>query len=185
VGPAGGPSDEFGIADSTLLVKWRVFQDDPAPAETTRFSLVGGLQIPGDSDFTWDSSSNAFDPIIGCVFSMVRGRHGFNADALWEFYTGGDRDQGKGDSLRFDASYLFRLAPVQYTAETTGAFYAVAELNGFYDVNGDRELFFSPGLMYEARRFTLDATVMIPVYQNVDYRAETEIVVGFGVRISF
>jgi hypothetical protein len=185
VGAAGGPSDEFGVADSTLLVKWRIFQDDPAPAETTRFSLIGGLQIPGDSDYTWDSSNDAFDPIVGMVFSTVRGRHGFNADALWEFYTGGGRSEGHGDSLRFDASYLFRLAHAQYTPETEGAFYAVAELNGFYDVNGDRELFFSPGLMYEAREFTLDAAVMIPVDQEVDYRAETEIVVAFGLRLSF
>lgn len=185
VGPAGGPGDEFGIADSTALVKWRIYQDDPAPAETTRFSLVGGLQIPGDSDYTWDSSSDAWDPIVGFIFSTVRGRNGFNADALWEFYTGGKRDQGRGDSMRFDASYLFRLSPEQYSAETQGALYAVLEFNGFYDTNGDREIFLSPGLMYEARKFTLDATVMIPVYQNVDYRAETELVVGVGVRISF
>ena len=185
VGASGGPSDEFGIADSTLLVKWRIFQDDPAPTETLRLSLVGGLQIPGDSDYTWDASNDAWDPIIGAVFSTVRGRHGFNADALWEFYTGDDRDAGASDSLRYDASYLYRLSPAAYTAETEGALYAVAELNGFYDANGDHEIFLSPGIMYEARTFTLDATVMLPIYQDLDHRAETEIAVAFGLRISF
>jgi hypothetical protein len=185
VGTSGGPSDEFGIADSTLLVKWRIFQDDPAPTETTRFSLIGGVQIPGDSDYTWDASNDALDPIIGGVFSTVRGRHGFNADALWEFYTGDDRDEGASDSLRYDASYLYRLAPAAYTAETQGALYAVAELNGFYDANGDHEIFFSPGIMYEARTFTLDATVMLPLYHDLDHRAETEILIGFGLRLSF
>jgi hypothetical protein len=185
--PAGAPSpsEGFGVADSTALLKWRIIQSDPAPAETTRFSLLGGLQIPGDSGYTWDSSTDAWDPIIGAVFSTVRGRHGFNADAAWEFYTGGDRDLGRSDSLHFDASYLFRLSPAQYAADTVGALYSVLELNGHYDTNGDIEVFLSPGLMYEARKFTLDATVMIPVYQNVDFRAETEFLVGVGVRISF
>jgi hypothetical protein len=181
----GSSDDDFGIADSTVLVKWRVYQDDPAPAETTRFSLIGGLQIPGDSDYTWDASVDAWDPIIGFVFSTVRGRHGLNADALWEFYTGNDRDEGASDSLRYDASYLFRLAPAEYAADTGGAWYAVIELNGFYDANGDNELFLSPGVMYEARAFTLDATVMIPVWQDLDYRVETEIAVACGLRISF
>jgi len=181
----GTDEDEFGLADSTVLLKWRVFQDDPAPTETTRFSLIAGMQIPGTIDgWRWDAS-DGWVPIAGFVFSTVRGRHGFNADALWEFYTGDERDEGRSDSLRADASYLFRLSPAQYSADTTGALYAVAELNGFYDTNGDRTLFFSPGLMYEARSFTLDATVMIPVHQDVDHRPETEIVVGFGVRLSF
>lgn len=184
----GGDSDEeFGLADSTVLLKWRVYQNDPAPTETTRFSLIAGMQVPGNADaWVWDAS-DGWDPIAGFVFSIVRGRHGFNADVLWELYTGwgGDERDGRGDSLRADASYLFRLAPAQYSAETEGALYAVAELNAFYDTNGDQCLFFSPGVMYEARAFTLDATVMIPVHQDVDFRAETEMVVAFGVRISF
>jgi hypothetical protein len=178
-----GDDDDFGVGDLTLLAKWRVFQDDPAPTDTTRFSLIGGLQVPGNVDFEMDSSNDAWDPIVGAVFSMVHGRHGFNTDALWEFYTGDDDDQS--DSLRYDASYLYRLSPETYTAETTGAIYAVAELNGFYGTNGDNEIYLSPGVMYESRRFTLDATVMIPVYQDVDHRAESEFLVGVGLRLSF
>lgn len=184
VGSAGGPDDQFRIADMTALVKWRVYQNDFGPTETMRFSLIGGLQIPGNSDFTMDAS-DGIDPIIGAVFSTVKGRHGFNADALWEFYTGNDRDEGKSDSLRYDASYLYRLSPAEYTAESTGAWYAVAEINGYYDANGDHEVFLSPGIMYEDRAFTLDATIMIPIYQDLDYRAETDIIVGIGIRISF
>src|SRR4030095_3434610 len=43
----GGSDDDFGIADSSVLLKWRIFQDDPAPTETTRLSLIAGIQIPG------------------------------------------------------------------------------------------------------------------------------------------
>jgi hypothetical protein len=170
-----GDDGDLTIADMTLLVKWRLFQDDPAPTETTRFSVVGGLQIPGDSTYRMDASHDAWDPIIGGVFSTVRGRHGVNASVLYEFYTGGDQGMGDAfsDSVRYDASYLFRIDPVEYTAESTGALYAVAELNGFYDTNGDNELFLSPGIMYESRTYTLDASVMIPVHQDLDYWAET------------
>lgn len=179
----GGSDDDFNIADMTLLAKYRLWQDDPAATDTQRFSVIGGLQIPGKIDFQTDSSSDAWDPIIGGVYSIVHDRHGFNASALWEFYTGDNEDDS--DSLRYDLSYLFRISPEEYSAETTGAWYAVLELNGNYGTNGDNQLFLSPGVMYESRKFTLDATVMIPVWQDLDYRADVEIAAGFGVRISF
>jgi hypothetical protein len=179
-----GSEDEFNIADMTLLAKYRLYQDDSAATNTTRFSVIGGLQIPGQIDYVTDSSNDAWDPIIGGVFSTVQGRHGFNASALWEFYTG-DADEVNSDSLRYDVSYLFRFAPQEYTAETTSAWYAVLELNGNYGTNGESQLFLSPGVMYESRTFTLDATVMIPVWQDLKYRADVEIVIGAGIRLSF
>ena len=175
--------DEFGVGDMVLWAKYRIYQNDPKPTDTTRFSLIGGLQIPGNTRFEMDSSNDAWDPIIGGVFSTVCGRNGFNADALWEFYTGDDDTQS--DSLRYDGSYLFRLSPEQYTADTKGALYAVMELNGFYGTNGDNELYLSPGIMYESHTFTLDATIMIPVWQDVHHRAESEFLVGVGIRLSF
>jgi hypothetical protein len=179
----GGSEDDFNIADMTLLAKYRIYQDDPAPTDTTRFSIIGGLQIPGEISLEMDSSGDAWDPIIGGVFSLVHDRHGFNASVLWEFYTGDDDDDS--DSLRYDLSYLFRLSPTEYTEHTEGALYAVIELNGNYGTNGDNQLFLSPGIMYEARTLTLDATIMIPVWQDLDYRADVEIAAGAGIRISF
>jgi hypothetical protein len=188
-GGAAFDDSDFGFADSTLLAKWRLYQHDPAPTETVRFSVIGGLQIPGDGsvEFEMDSSNDAWDPIVGGVFSAVFGRHGFNADALWEFYTGDDDGppEHQSDSLRYDASHLFRIAPAEYSAQSTGALYAVTELNGFYGTNGDHEVFIAPGVMYESRKFTLDATVMIPVHQELEHRAETELIVAVGLRLSF
>ena len=181
---------EIGVGDMTALLKYRIYQHDSGPTETMRFSLIGGLQIPAPGSgtgFTMDSSNDAWDPIVGGVFSTVQGRHGFNADLLYEFYTGDDADdpENGSDSLRYDGSYLYRLWPEQYASDSASALYAVAELNGFYDTNGDHEIFLSPGLMYEARSFTVDATVMLPVHQEVDHRSETEFLVGIGVRLSF
>jgi hypothetical protein len=183
----GDDASETSIADMTLWAKWRLWQHDTGPIDTMRFSLIGGLQIPGDSDYRMDASHDSLNPLAGFVFSLVRGRHGVNASALLEYHTGGvDGSAGVEDhTLRYDGSYLFRFEPAQYTTETEGAWYVVAELNGVHDFNGDDELFLSPGLMYEARKFTLDATVMIPVWQDLDHRAETDFIIGAGVRIPF
>ena len=181
-----GDDDDFGVGDSRLLAKLRVFQHDTGPTDTMRSSLIGGLQFPGSEPTYDDASIDSWDPIVGGVFSVVRGRHGFNADATFELNTEEDDRPGEAHTLRYDASYLFRIVPKAYGEETSHlAWYAVAELNGIYDTNGDHELFISPGLMYEAMRFTIDATVMIPVVRDLDERPETEVVVGVGIRIPF
>jgi hypothetical protein len=175
---------EFGVGDPTALLKWRLFRDDTGPTDTMRFSAIGGMHFPGDIDTFNHSSSDSFNPVIGGVFSIVRGRHGFNADALWEFVT--DDGPNTPDIFHYDASYLFRVHPAAYSAEQSGAaWYGVMELNGLYETNGDNELFLSPGVMYEARTFTIDATVQIPIWQDLDDRPETEITFGVGVRLPF
>jgi len=191
----GDADDEFGIGDSQILAKYRVWKNDTAATDTQRVALLGGLVIPGtDEAFSMDSSSDSFNPLIGIVYSQVTGRHGFNADLIWEFDTGWGGGSGGGgsgedddsaDTLRYDTSYLFRIVPEAYTAETEGAWYVVAELNGWYETNGDNQLFLSPGVMYEAKRITLDASIMIPVWQDLDHRAEMDIVLAIGARISF
>ncbi len=182
---AGTSDADFGIGDSEILFKYRVFQEDPAPTDTIRLGLLAGLQMPGNMRLMeMDNSSDAWDPKVGAVFSAVLGRHGFNVSFLYEFYTGGGSPRFS-DTFHYDTSYLFRLSPVAYTAETTGALYALCELNAHYDLNGDHEIFLSPGIMYEAKTFTLDATLMIPVYQDVNWRGESEFIIGFGARLSF
>jgi hypothetical protein len=181
----GGSDTDFGLGDSELLFKYRLWKDDPSPTETLRLGILAGLQMPGTMRvMEMDNSADAWDPVFGAVYSAVLGRHGFNVSALYEFYTGG-RGPEVSDSFKYDASYLYRLAPDQYTMETKGAWYGLVELNANYDLNGDHEIFISPGIMYESRTYTLDATVMIPAYQDVNWRGEMEFMVGIGARLSF
>jgi hypothetical protein len=187
VDAAAGSSaeDELGVGEIEMLFKQRLWQHNPGPTDTIRWGLLGGVQMPGDIHLMeMDNSIDAWNPILGTVFSAVLGRHGFNTSVMYEWYTGGDGPE-YSDTFHYDASYLFRIDPAQYTAETTGAWYAMAELNAHYDLNGDHEIYISPGIMYEARKFTFDATLMIPVYQDVQWRGESEFVVGLGLRISF
>ncbi len=184
--PGGASSDDdFGLGDLRLLAKYRIWQSDTSPTNTMRFSAIAGLQIPGDVSMYLDSSSDGFNPIFGGVFSLVHDRFGLNFDALMEFNTDGD-DADDAHTLRYDASALYRLAPNAYTADTShAAWYAVLEFNGTAETNGDHELFISPGIMWEARRTTIDLTLMIPIVQDLQSRPESDFLVGLGIRIPF
>jgi len=178
---------EEGIGDLTALAKWRFYQNDTGPLDTTRASLFGGAEIrSGDSPFT----SDGYNPVLGLACTKIAGRHGFNGSLQWTFTTGGNQEpilagESTADLFRYDLAYLFRLSPKAYTAETHGALYAVCELNGFYETNGDNELFVAPGLMYEAKTWTAELSVQLPTWQDVEHRADVEFALVAGVRFSW
>lgn len=178
---------DVGVADPTLMLKWRFWQRDLGPVDTIRTSLLLGAEVPiGDGALT----SGSLDPIAGVVITTVLGRHGLNGSVQYTLTTGGDRQpltfaQGQADALRADASYLFRVSPERYTAETTAASYTVLELNWRYETNGDRELFLSPGFLYEAKTWAAEVGVQIPIEQSLRHRPETEYAIVAGVRFLF
>ncbi len=175
-----------GVGDVMAFAKWRVYRNDTGALNTARLSLVGGMQIrSGDSPFTAD----AYNPIIGAAYTQILGRHGINASLQWMFTTAGNDEpifpgESTADLFRYDFAYLFRVSPKEYSAETHGALYAVVELNGYYETNGDNELFVAPGLMYEARKWVLELSVQLPTWQQVEHRAETEYALIAGIRLS-
>lgn len=184
-GPA--QSDRVGIGDLALSLKLRVLQEDLGPVDTLRAAVFAGTLVPtGTEGF----GSGSFDPFIGAVMTGIFGRHGVNASLAWRFTTGGTFDpifagDTTADLLEFDASYLFRLAPESYTEVHQPALYAVLELNGAYETHGDLELLLSPGLLYEAQRFALEASFRVPVLQRLDSRPELAWSLVFGVRLLF
>jgi hypothetical protein len=187
--PAGsaGTNTDFGANDLSLSLKWRPFQWDLNPVDSVRLAFFGGVETPtGSGDF----GSHSWDPFVGTVFTAILGRHGFNQSLSYKFNTGGDRfntraGDGPDDALRYDTAYLFRLDPAEYSAQTTAATYLTLELNGLYETGGDNEILFGPGLLYEARTFALEATVGLPIVQDVRERPETDLVVTLGFRILF
>ena len=177
---SGADDTDSGFADLRLLSKLRLYRDDFGPTNTRRFDLIGGLELPtGNSEFT----SESVDPILGGVFSHIEDRHSFHADALWQVNTGGG-DKGD-DLLRYDLAYVYRLSPETYASTHPTAIFVSAELNGFYETNGDHELFVSPGVQYVTTRWILEATVQIPVWQDLKHRAERDFIVGIGFRVQF
>lgn len=186
-GPARTDDDQFGLGDLSATLKWRVFQEDLGPVDTFRAALIGGVQAPSG---TGDLSSHSWDPILGGVAMLITGRHGITQSLVYQLNTGTIEDPwraggGKADLLRYDTAYAYRLWPAQYAADTTAAWYAVVELNGMYETNGDNEVMLSPGVLIEARTWALEATVQIPIAAEVDHRPEVQLAVGLDLRFVF
>lgn len=177
-----------GVSDLEVMLKWRVLKQDTGGVDTLRGALLGGASIlSGDDE---DFSSESINPKLGGVITKVWGRHGFNQDLIYTINTGGTRaanDGGDGpsDSLAFNTSYVYRVFPARYTADSTGAYYATIELNGLYETNGDVEIRWAPGFMYEGRRFGWEVMAQLPFYEELDERAELDWGVGVGVRLLF
>ncbi len=180
--------DAFGFDDIHLMAKWRPWQNDFGPLDTARFALFGGASVPvGDNAYTSDS----LDPMVGGVFTLITGRHGFNAAAQWRFNSGDTGDDlslrfgnGPFDSGRLDANYVYRLWPAAFTAANSGGgWYAFLEGNLEYETSGDAALFLAPGIMYEGSDIALEAGLRLPVASDVERRPEEELSLAVGVRI--
>lgn len=183
----GGDTDDTGIADLHAMLKWRFWQQDTSPLNTQRLSAMAGLDIP-----TYDAafSSDGFDPMLGLVYTQIHERHGINAALRYTFTTDSEADpitpgSSDADLLRYDASYLYRLVPARFTADSPGAAYAMLEFNGLYETNGDHELFISPGIMYEGRGWVVELSVQLPLMQDLEHRPEAQVSVVLGVRVLF
>jgi hypothetical protein len=184
--PDGSHDSDSGISDVDLTFKYRFYQDDSGGIDTTRIALFGGVKM--DTSRRNDFNAN---PHLGIVFTKVIGRHGVNLDTHYTLTTGGDRSdnffggEGPADLWAYNAAYLYRLFPDAFAPDSTGAWYLTLELNGQLETNGDHGLLFSPGLMFEGRRWGLELMGRVPVYQAFDQRPELDFGVGVGIRFLF
>lgn len=179
-----GTQTTTSVEDVDLTFKWRLWQSDPGGIDTKRFALLGGTRLRTDEQF-------GVDPHLGAVYTQVMGRHGFNAEVHYVFNTrehpvplnfGGE---GADDALALNLAYVFRFWPEQFSGDSEGAWYVTAEANTLYETSGDWEVRFSPGLMYEGRRWGFEIMGQVPVYQHVRDRPELDWGVGAGFRLIF
>lgn len=181
-------ADGWGLEDITVMYQQRFYQNDVGPIETRRAVFLAGLEVPSYDD---GFSSESFDPLLGVAYTRIDGPHGFNASALWKFNTGTDDGfniefgDSKHDALKLDGSYLYRLSPEAYTADTTGSHYVQAQLLGRYETNGDTSVMFAPGWMYEGRQWAFEFTFHVPVFEELDHRTELKYGLNFGIRYLF
>lgn len=188
VAEATGTNDrEAGAGDAALSLKWRPLQWDLSPIDSVRVAVIAGIETPTGSG---DLGSHSWDPFGGAVLTAIIGRHGFNQAVRYKFNQGGDRfntraGDGPDDALRYDSAYLFRLLPEEYGESSVAATYLTVELNGLYETNGDHEVLFGPGILYEGRSFALEASFGLPVVSDVRERPQTELVVSLGLRLLF
>lgn len=170
-----------GLADMTFMVKYRFWQADTGPRETYRLAALGGLNVrSGDSEFTSDS----YDPIVGSVFTWRRERNLFAVDLVYQFNTGAG--EARHDVLRYDVAYSYQFAPAVYDPEYNYEWNAVAEINGRYTTDGSHEIFLSPGIQFVTERWALEASVQLPVVQELGNDGpETDYRLVIGVRFQW
>jgi len=178
---------QHGFSDLHVMFKHRIWQLDTGPTDTQRLGVVVGLDLPtGKAPF----GSNSWDPMMGVIYTEVKGRRGFNAAWRWKFNTGSRPDplwagDADADFMRIDFAWLYRLSPERFTDNETGAWYAMVETNTFYATNGDSELLVAPGIMYEDHGWAVEASVQLPTIKELDHRAGSELTVTVGLRLLF
>jgi len=180
------------LGDFTLLGRYTFFRDDYAPLSTRRVALLGGMKFPSGTD---DFGTPSFDPIAGLVGTWAADRHELDADLVYTITT---ERQGfeAGDRLRYDLAYRYRLWPDRFRGrlvqmngliELNGAWTGVARRDGrtLFETGG-HVLFVSPGLQLVTSRFVVEASLQVPVVQDLrGPQLETDFVGVFGVRIPF
>lgn len=188
----GPGTSELALGDASLELRYRFLRKDLSAVDTLRAAAIVGLQLPTGSDE--DSAQRSFDPYVGLSLTYIKGRHGLGQSLVYTFTTGAQNEtfgapiqpgRSLADLLEFDSAYLYRLKPAAYGSTIEPALYALVELNGVYETNGDTELFISPGLLWEAPRYALEAAVRLPVARDVEHRAERGIGFVVGLRLLF
>lgn len=185
---AGAIDNDQGVGDIMAMFKYRVYMDNPGGVDTTRVAILGGADFASGDDR--DFSSGSVNPMLGAVLTVVRGRNGFNLDAMYKYNTGGEKlsnDGGEGpdDAFTMGTAWVYRIEPAAFTSETVGAWYTTLEFNGMYETNGDVEVRWSPGIMYEGRLWAFEAMLQFPLWHELDERAELDWAAGVGLRFTF
>lgn len=169
-----------GWTDPQLLAKWRVVQMDTGPVNTVRGSLIGGAGFPaGHRDWT----SKSVDPLAGAALTSILGRHGLNADLLYQNRSGSGPEAG--GRLNAGGAWLYRISPVRWQADTTASFYSVMEVRGKRREGNDRSVTFAPGLLYEARSWAAEVAFLLPAYDRMKRSSPLDRGVAFGFRRLF
>lgn len=185
--------DTDGFGDVTLLLRQTVHARD-AVQRTSRLALLGGFELPsGKKEF----SSDSIDYLLGGVYTLQSGRHEFDADLVYKVNTEG-RDVTLGNELQYNLAYELRVSPWRWPERgTPSQIYAVLEVNGSSQAkavsdgvdmgdSGGTVVFLSPGVQWVTVRVIYEATVQIPLVENLNGdQVGTDVVASAGVRINY
>ena len=140
----------------------------------------------GSSEFTSDTTV----PFIGLSAMYIEGRHGVTSSVVFHA-TDGDFDDPvlagdkEANHIAFNAAYLYRIKPEAYSQDLVAAWYIGAELIGNWESDDDLEILLAPILLYEAPSWAFELTYGKPIYEDVNFRPETDYTVSLGFRFLF
>ena len=189
--------NDSGIDDLTLISRYTIYAKD-YPSGTARFAPLAGIKLPTGDDDLEPITTESFDLQFGVVSTITWdfGRHEIDADIIYRVNTEA-KDFEKGDDLFYDLAYEFRVYPwtlpdvgapnfLYLVAEANGIFSQKSELNGkTIDNSGGSILFLSPGIQFATKRYILEASIQLPVIQDLNgNQVETDFVFTAGFRVN-
>lgn len=202
---AAGDRDTNGLGDIRAFGRYTVYRDD-FKGGTFRIAPFAGIEMPTGEDQERDGQgilpvplqpgSGTWDVFGGLIATWAS--VDYNIDAQVSYQDNGE-DHGieRGDIIRADASFQYRIFPNELSGDVPGYAYALLETNWVYDdkmqVNGvdnpnsgGTRLYLTPGLQYAAKRWVAEAVVQIPVTQNLNGpNREDEYIIRTGFRLNF
>ncbi len=188
----GSVDKTSAVGDFRLLGRYTFFVDDYAPLSTRRVALLAGMKFPTGAD---RFGTPSFDPIFGAVGTWAANRHELDLDALYTVSTE-RHDFEAGDEFRYDLAYRYRLWPERFGKRLL-QLNGILELNGRWagktrmdganvGASGGNVLFLSPGVQFITKNYIIEASVQVPVWQDLNgSQLEDDLVAVLSVRIPF
>ena len=159
-----------GLSNLAVRLKYRVIQRDLGPLDTWRTSLFAGADLPAGNSRL---APGHLQPRLGVATTAILGRHGLNGEAAWTRRPGRNPDE-----FEFNASHLYRIAPVRYAPDTRAAWYTVAESLNTITSHGDYQSDLALGILYEARHWAAEGGVRLPLIQDGPREFRYEAIMG-------
>ena len=188
----GSVDKDSAVGDFRLLGRYTFFADDYAPLSTRRAAVLAGMKFPtGSNRF----GTPSFDPIFGAVATWAANRHELDLDALYTVTTE-RHDFEAGDVFRYDLAYRYRFWPERFGKRLL-QLNGILELNGRWSgktrmdgstlaASGGNLLFLSPGAQFITKRFIVEASLQVPIWQDPNGpQLEDDFTAVLSVRIPF
>ncbi len=185
--PAGRLSrGASGFGDLRAFARYTVAQWD-SPGETLRIAPLAGVEMPSGDDDERDAlgrlppplqlGSGSWDPILGAALTWQTLPWELDSSLVYDLRTEAGGVE-RGDALRFDVSFQYRLWPRSLGPGVPAFLYAVAESELLWEdrdrVDGTRvrdsggtTWFLAPGLQLVTRRVVAEAAVQLPAVQDL------------------
>jgi len=195
-----------GVGDTTLLGKYRFYTWN-AKGTTSRFSVIGGLELPTGDDEERDSAgllpaplqlgSGSVDVVVGGLYTFASLAQEADINVVYKFNREGN-DFTFGDQFNYNFAYQKRFWP--WTLPDEGVYTqwnAVLELNGIYtqrnkvggtivEASGGNTLFLSPGIQFVDQQTIFGFSIQLPVAQDLNgNQLESDYQLAFSFQYTF